>query len=342
ASLQKQNQSNKVSYHLDVSVEDTGSGIAPEEIDSLFQPFVQTASGTQAREGTGLGLTISRQFVRLMGGELAVSSTIDQGSIFYFQVPLTLAEAPVEPGQASSRGRVLQLAPNQPTYRILVVDDRPENCKLMEQLLQMVGFETALATNGQEAIAQWQIWQPHLIWMDMRMPVMDGYEATRQIRRLEATASPKIHRTVIIALTASAFEEQRTTILASGCDDLVRKPFRERVIFDKIAFYLGVEYLYEPVETDPKLAKRFAAIAAHSTSSVSPQTQNLKCEDLRVMPPEWIAELNAAATRVNANLVLQLLAQIPENHSSLASRLQDLVKHYRFDILVELTQSVIN
>ncbi|HEY9806332.1 MAG TPA: ATP-binding protein, partial [Candidatus Obscuribacterales bacterium] len=134
---------------LYVEVEDTGRGIAPDEIDSLFQPFVQTTSGTQAREGTGLGLTISRQFVQLMGGELMVSSTPDQGSIFAFQVPLTLAEAPIESVQSSLRGRVLQLAPHQPTYRILVVDDRPENCKLIEQLLQMVGFETKLATNGQ-------------------------------------------------------------------------------------------------------------------------------------------------------------------------------------------------
>ncbi|MBW4491275.1 MAG: PAS domain S-box protein [Trichocoleus desertorum ATA4-8-CV12] len=342
ASLQSDNQSADISYHLYVSVEDTGSGIAPEEIDSLFQPFVQTSSGTQAREGTGLGLTISRQFVQLMGGELEVSSTLNQGSVFSFYVPLTLAVSSVELAQSGVRGRVLHLAPNQPTYRILVVDDRLENCKLMEQLLQMVGFETALASNGQEAIAQWESWQPHLIWMDMRMPVMDGYEATRQIRHLEVTTPARSHRTVIIALTASAFEEQRATILASGCDDLVRKPFRETVIFDKIAAYLGVEYLYEPAETDPKPTKRFAAIADRSTSSPSPQPQNLKCEDLMVMPPEWIAELHAAATRVNANLVLQLLARIPENHSLLASRLQDLVKHYRFDTLVELTQAAIS
>ncbi|MBD1865377.1 MULTISPECIES: PAS domain S-box protein [Trichocoleus] len=342
ASIQTENRAAGVSYHLCVAVEDTGSGIAPEEIDSLFQPFVQTTSGTQAREGTGLGLTISRQFVQLMGGELTVSSTIAQGSSFQFWVPLTLAALPVESAQATARGRVLRLAPNQPTYRVLVVDDRPENCKFIEQLLQMVGFETALATNGQEAIAQWQSWQPHLIWMDMRMPVMDGYEATRQIRRLEATAPVRAHRTVIIALTASAFEEQRATILASGCDDLVRKPFREQVIFDKIAAYLGAEYLYEPAKTDAELAKRFAAIGARSTSNSLPRIQNVKCEDLRIMPLAWIAELHTAATRVNANLVLQLLEQIPQNHSRLANSLKDLVKHYRFDLLVELTESLIS
>lgn len=193
------------STYLYFEIEDTGTGIAPEEIDSLFQPFVQTTSGTQAREGTGLGLTISRQFVQLMKGDIQLTSTLGQGSIFRFDIQVTAVEQPETPQQVS-RGRVLRLAFDQPIYRILVVDDRLENRLLIEQLLQTVGFETMTASDGQEAIAAWQTWHPDLILMDMWMPVMDGYQATRQIRVLEKLQPNSTH-TAIVALTASAFEE---------------------------------------------------------------------------------------------------------------------------------------
>lgn len=306
-------------------VEDTGTGIAPEEIEGLFQPFVQTVSGTQAREGTGLGLTISRQFVQLMGGDICLSSTVGQGSIFRFEVPITLVEQP-EAAQPVTKGRVLKLAADQPGWRILVVDDRPENRKLIEQLLQTVGFETMIATDGQEAIAAWLDWHPHLILMDMRMPVMDGYQATRRIRTLEKLQSDLRQQTAIVALTASAFEEQRGNILAAGCNDLVRKPFREEVLFDKIAEHLGMQYVYED--------------NWHSASGQLKRTTEsymLKAEELTVMSVEWIHQLHQAATRVNSKLVLQLLDQIPEEHHLLVQTLKDLVDNYRFDTIVDLT-----
>ncbi len=140
---------------------------------------------------------------------------------------------------------MIGLAPDQPTYRILVVDDRPENRDLIAQLLLTVGFEVQTANHGGEVIAQWQTWHPHLIWRDMRMPVMDGYEATRRIRDIESRTFLCVQNTTkIIALTASAFDEQKSTILAAGCDDLVIKPFREEVIFEKMATHLGVQYIY--------------------------------------------------------------------------------------------------
>lgn len=171
------------------------------------------------------------------------------------------------------------------------------------------------------------------------MPVMDGYEATRQIRRLESVTATTAPKTVIIALTASAFEEQRATILASGCNDLVRKPFREHVIFDKMAEYLGVEYLYEPPRQIPSTSGSSSTAATGNGSARRPA---LPAEDLQVMPYPWICELHQAATRVNANLVLQLLEQIPAEHVSLTKALRDLVEHYRFDIVVDLTQALIN
>jgi two-component system, sensor histidine kinase and response regulator len=189
--------------HLLFEIEDTGKGIAPEELDNLFQPFVQTASATQVKEGTGLGLAISRQFVQLMGGDIRLKSEVNRGSTFDFDIIVELAQSS-EVAPPIRKEKVIGLATGQRIYRILVADDRKENCDLLTQLLNSVGFETRVAANGEEAIAHWQTWHPDLIWMDMRMPVMNGYEATRQIRAAEQklsieTDKSQYPRTPIIA-----------------------------------------------------------------------------------------------------------------------------------------------
>jgi CheY-like chemotaxis protein len=171
---------------------------------------VQTKSGQLSQEGTGLGLPISRQFVQLMGGDITVSSTLGERTTFKFDIKVTLAKADEVQTAAPTR-RILFLAPDQPTYRILAVDDRWESRQLLLHLLSPLGFEVREAENGQQAVVLWDSWQPHLILMDMQMPVMNGYEATKQIK-----SHLKGQATVIIALTASAFEEQRTMILSAG------------------------------------------------------------------------------------------------------------------------------
>jgi len=253
-------------------IEDTGPGIAPNEIESLFDAFVQTQTGQKSQGGTGLGLSISQQFVQLMGGDITVNSSLGLGTSFRFQVPVRLAQT-AEMNTIEQPQTVTGVAPGQPDYRILVVEDHKVSRLLLVKLLKRAGFHVREASNGQEAIAVWEKWQPHLIWMDMQMPVMDGYEATRLIkargkrqRQAEPASEGEIyqHRTasesliinnqactidsqhpIIIALTASAFEEDRATILAAGCDDFVSKPFRKERIFEKIGHYLGVRYLYE-------------------------------------------------------------------------------------------------
>ncbi len=316
----------QITIHFEV--EDTGKGIVAEELDNLFQPFVQTESGVQVREGTGLGLTISRQFVQLMGGDIRLTSVVDRGSTFYFDIKVELAKA-TEVALPTPKERVIRLAPGQPTYRILVVDDRQENCDLLTQLLNSVGFETRAAANGQEAIAYWQTWHPHLIWMDMRMPVMDGYEATRKIRAAEKLHATSLQHqpTVIIALTASAFEEQRSKIFSVGCDEFIRKPFREEVIFSKMAEHLGVQYVYAE-EQESIVKTEFAASGL----------EDLKPTDLMAMPEEWVTSLHQAAVQVDAELIFQLIEQIPETHLTLAQGLADLVNHFCFDEIIELTQ----
>jgi len=304
---------------LHFEVKDTGKGIDKEEIDKIFDPFVQTASGVQARGGTGLGLAISRQFVRLMGGDIYPSSFLEQGSCFSFDIQVALPQTPEE--KCSIKKRVLRIAPSQPNYRILVVDDRLENRDLLTKLLDTVGFDTRSAENGKEAIALWQKWQPQLIWMDMRMAVMDGYQATRQIK-----AKSQNYETVIIALTASAFEEQESDIFAAGCDDLVCKPFKEEVIFEKISQYLGVKYIYEEdnLELDNK------SLIALSTK-FTPQ-------ELDIMSAEWVASLHKAALEVDADLVLQIIGQIPQQYQALADKLRKLTLEYDFDAILEVSE----
>ena len=156
--------------------------------------------------------------------------------------------------------------------------------------------------------------------MDMRMPVMNGYEATQQIK-----SHLKGQATVIVALTASTLEEERAIVLSAGCDDFVRKPFREEVIWEKMAQYLGVRYVYEDL--------------APLSSSQQPAIEKLTSVALAVMPAEWVAQLHHAATQLDAEVILALLAQIPEEHTSLAQALQKKVNDFDFDQIVNLTQS---
>jgi signal transduction histidine kinase/CheY-like chemotaxis protein len=310
---------------LRFDVEDTGAGIAFEELEHLFEPFAQTESGRKSKQGTGLGLPISQKFVDLMGGAIQVHSTPEQGSLFSFTVQVQSVSEPESLVPPTHR-RVIGLAPNQPRYRILIVEDRWENRQLLSSLLVPIGFEVREAVNGQEAIALWEAWEPHLIWMDMRMPVMDGYEATKQIR-----AHIKGHATAIIALTASAFEESRSIILAAGCNDFVRKPFQDEVIFAKMAQYLGVQYLYNE----------------ESMNGRSPQPlpdfvpNELQPEQLRVMPEIWIDQLHQEALKVNAKGLQQLLQQIPDAHTDLRRSLLQSVQQFQFEAIVELAQAAL-
>ena len=238
---------------LAFAVKDTGEGIAPEELDKLFKPFVQTETGNQSQSGTGLGLTISRELVGLMGGDITVKSSragvaselindqvtvkLDspgQGTTFAFAIPINLGENVSIKEEDSINRNQVNVATNPPNkYRILVAEDVAVNRKLLLKMMEPLGLEVREARNGQEAVDIWLDWQPHLIWMDMQMPVMDGYEATRKIKQ-----SPQGQGTVIIALTASTWEEKREGILAAGCDDFLSKPFEEKVLMDKISHHL--------------------------------------------------------------------------------------------------------
>ncbi len=322
------------SLFLIFEVEDTGPGIAPHDLEQLFEPFVQTDSGLRSQEGTGLGLPISRKFVQLMGGDITVESQLGSGSLFRFTIQAQIAEAVKFKPPAPDR-QIIGLESGQPTYRILIAEDKPENRQLLVELLKPIGFEVQEAENGQAAIDLYQRYAPHLILMDLRMPVMDGYKATQYIKAASNTAP------VIIALTGSAFEEERSTALSVGCDDFMRKPFRATMIFEKLAEHLGVRYRYAEALVSPISAPSLATqTPLHSPDFVAQQVhpQRLTPEDLAVMSPEWIEQLHQAAIRVNTKLLLAAIAQIPESHAQLIRALTHLVENCRFEALVALTQ----
>jgi len=374
---------------LEFEVEDTGPGIPASELDNIFDAFIQSRSIDHSKGGTGLGLAISRQFVKLLGGNIQVESIVGRGTRFTFQIEASLAQ-PDATMAVSPYRRVVYIAPGQPDFRILVVDDHPDNRRVIRTLLEQVGFAVQEATNGKEAIALYQTWHPHLIWMDMRMPVMDGYEATRRIRKLEGmqTANcklqtaklgsqeseirsqeenpvpkskiqnpksttqsplsltpntqypipthPPTHPSThplppipIIALTASVFEEKREAVLTAGCDDFVRKPFQEQIIFEKLAEYLGVEYVYQAGEEDePKL--------------VDGEKTQLSQEALRAMPLAWVRQLFSAAVQADAALVEQQIDQIPAQYAGLAQQLRHKVQQYDYDSIVEVIEPLLS
>ncbi|MGA9378762.1 MAG: response regulator [Phormidium sp.] len=342
---------NPQSYRIDFELEDTGVGIAPEEIDSLFNAFIQTESGRKTAEGTGLGLTITRKFVQLLGGNITVSSVLGKGTVFKFDIKVSLANAAEILPQA--RQRVIGLAHKQIPCRILVVDDNRENRLLLVKLLQPIGFEVQEAENGEQAISLWSSWQPHLIWMDTRMPVMDGLQATKNIRNLEKKrrktetqreisdrqfsmfdTSFCVPHTRIIALTASAFEEKKEEFQAIGCDDFVRKPFQEKVIFEKIADYLGVLYIYEDL---PQINNVFY----RKRYSVNQRADSFFSPLLAKVPQNWVVQLHQAANELNEELISQLIEQLPADSATLANALRDLLNDFRLDIIVRITNSTI-
>ena len=308
------------SINLQFEIEDTGPGIPPEDQETIFMPFVQAAAGMALTEGTGLGLSISQQFAQLMQGDLTLESQPAKGSLFRLSLPVGLADE-TEALTYEPRRVVSGLAPGQPTYRLLVVDDNAANRTLLVRLFEPLGFEVKEAEQGQQAIEIWEDWSPHLIWMDMRMPVMDGYEATRTIK-----GTTKGQATVIIALTASALEEDREVILSEGCNDYVRKPFREDELFETLNKHLGIEFTYEelirpmpeylPVD-HAELIRQLASLTddwrqefRNATLLGYSDRINVLLDALDIQAPEVAEHLRLLADAYDHQAILALLDQV--------------------------------
>jgi signal transduction histidine kinase/CheY-like chemotaxis protein len=306
-------------------VEDTGAGIAQEELCHLFEAFVQTQTGKDAQEGTGLGLPISRQFVQLMGGQIKVKSEVGCGTLFKFDIQVNLIEADDIASKQPTR-RVIALEPNQQRYRILIVDDKLTNRQLLVKLLNPLGFDLKEACNGKQAIEVWESFEPHLIWMDMRMPVMDGYEATKHIK-----ATLKGQATAIIALTASVLEEERAVVLSTGCDDFLRKPFREADMFAIMHKHIGVRYIYE--DQAPLQPETFnSSLIPHSDTLRSP----LDSSSFQNLSIGWVTNLKQAILNVDLDSISILIEQIRTQDAALANTIKNCIDNFEYDKILNL------
>jgi PAS domain S-box-containing protein len=297
-----------------VEIEDTGPGISPEEQDKLFRHFEQTKTGQQAGTGTGLGLAISREFVRLMGGDITVVSQVGKGSVFAIQLPLKVGEAQAVQTKDIPR-HVLKLQPGQATRRVLIADDIEDNRQLLARLLGPVGFEIRLATNGVEVIQEFEEWRPHLILMDFRMPVMDGHEAIRRIRAMRGGKDTKI-----IAVTASAMDDNRQELMEIGADDFIGKPFREAELFHKIHVHLGVEYVY---------AEDAAAPAPEETAELTP-------ESLAGLPLDLIHRMREAVVAADVDQLLINIQEVEGRDPHIAQGLRRLADGFEYQKLLDL------
>lgn len=301
--------------YIRFDVEDTGPGISKDEKDKLFNPFVQTSSAQNSFEGTGLGLAISRQFVRLMGGELELADRPDSpagsGALFTFKIEVKPVSA-IKNDKPKALPRIVGLKPGQPAYRILIADDIEDNRLLLAKFLESAGFETRQVKNGKEALDQAGTWLPHLIWMDMRMPVMNGLEATRKIRKKFGNGIR------IVGLSASIFEEDRKCVLAEGCDDFIRKPFEREEIFDVMSRQLGVRY-----ETE-------TCMDGTANRPAVPETPVSLPEALR-------DDIRRAAEAFDPVSTMSAVECLCELKVPAAESLKYLAENYDFDKILELT-----
>ncbi len=199
--------------------------------------------------------------------------------------------------------------------RVLVADDIEDNRELLVQILEPVGFEVRLATDGAEAVREFVRWRPHLILMDLRMPVMDGHEAIRQIRA--SLGGPAVK---IIAVTASVIDENRAGVLAGGADDFMGKPFHEAKLFGKIQAHLGVEYLYrEEVAPVPQ-----------------PEAADLTPESLAGLPPSLIHQMREAVIGADLDALLAQIREVETTDPQVARGLRDLAEQFEYQQLHDL------
>ena len=306
----------KLPLRLHFEVEDTGTGIAPGELTKIFDAFEQAKTGRLAKEGTGLGLTISRSFVELMGGQMTVESKVGSGSLFRFDIHVRAVQMGTEKTIAPSQS-VIALQPGQPRYRILVVDDNPMNRLLLMRILERFGIDLQEVEDGKKAVEVWKQWHPHLIFMDMRMPVMDGYEATRAVKSVVSDPPVKV-----IAVSAGSLKSEQEAILAAGCDGYIAKPFSEADIYRAMEKHLGARFVYEgnagSLEGRP-------AEKVHNWPA--------RCASL---PLSLREELMDALRRAHMKAIDALIARIGEDDPPLAVTLQGWAHDFEYEKILSL------
>ncbi|MBD2213668.1 AAA family ATPase [Nostoc linckia FACHB-104] len=311
----------QVGYHaekLRFQVEDTGIGIAEEQLEEIFLPFKQVGEDSRKTEGTGLGLAISCQLVEMMGGELKVKSTLGKGSVFWLDLDLAEVDYPTNVKKIVERNITGFVSDKK---KILVVDDKWSNRSVLVNLLQPLGFEVLEATDGLDCLNKALVFQPDLIFMDLVMTVMDGFEATRRLRML-----PNFKDVIVIAISASVFDFEQKQSLEVGCNDFLPKPFRVAELLEKLRIYLGLEWIYEDMETDQTQQK-----------DVNVKTKN---QNLPLIPPpaDEIAILLDLAMKGDLRSIAQRAAkleELDEQFLPFANHLRQLAKEFKGKQIVD-------
>jgi signal transduction histidine kinase/DNA-binding NarL/FixJ family response regulator len=303
---------------LRFKVEDSGMGIPQEQLERIFQPFEQAGEAGKRAEGIGLGLTISRQIVAQMGGQLQVESELGQGSTFWFEVTLPVAESAVGEYPTPIRNIVGYQGPRR---KVLVADDRQYNRLVLVDMLEPLGFEVRSASDGQEAVAVALAWQPDVIMMDLVMPVKSGFEAIREIRQ-----EPQLKDVVIIAASASAFAADRERSLTAGCNAFLPKPVSWPRLAMLLEEHLGLEWEYE----------------TQVEAGTHPSPFSLPPSDLVPPSQEELAILLDLAQRGNIRAIRERadhLEKLGKQYAPFAGKLRELAKDFKGrEIMALVTQ----
>ncbi len=299
---------------LHFEVHDTGPGIPAKDVERIFDSFIQANVGL-AGGGTGLGLTISKKLVQIMGGQISVTSRVGAGSIFSFQIPVTRLDGVHGIGK-DPVDNVAGIVLNGIEYRILVVDDSPVNRELLRVLLEPLGFSVVEAVNGKEAIETTIQCKPHLILMDLRMPVMDGYEATVRINAMH-----QAEHIPIIAVTASAFEDDERAVLAKGFDGYLRKPFRKEDLLSQLGDKLGL---------------RVVKAAQSGSSDKAGKRVFIQKDALRLIPSDLLEAMRLAVDQGDMVGFKTLIGQLGKYSFDIGGQLMELAKAYDYETLLEV------
>ncbi len=314
---------------LDIQVADNGPGICPDDIKKLFQPFVQIGSASE-QTGSGLGLAITRQIVEAMKGQTGVESHEGRGSVFWAKIPASPCPIDADLQERVKKEIIVGLKPGHRGLKVLIAEDNPENRRLIRNLMAVLKVNIREATNGREAVEIFREWKPDFIWMDLRMPVMDGKEAARIIRSL-----PGGDKTIIVALTADSFGDGRAKIFESGMDDLVLKPCRADDVYKCMKRHLKLEFVTEQSPDN-------GVIAPGGTVSGPVIKKGQLVKLLRDLDETLIKELHEAVLLLNSHDMSRVLEKIEKVNPDLSDILAQLDKEIKYDIILHAIKEVTN